>query len=149
MPYQYSIDGVQATGRGEIPTRRIGAELPYSFMFKRRANARDAEQRHADVIERLRYATDEHLDIHPVLEGAPMYTDQSPQGADPLVAIDATGSGPPPVPRVWGLIVGGDDAADPTGGVLAVDLDVLALAPLAEYADRGTVKEKFEAAGPA
>jgi hypothetical protein len=33
--------------------------------------------------------------------------------------------------------------------VLAVDLDVLALAPLAEYADRATVKEKFEATGPA
>ena len=149
MPYQYSIDGVQATGRGEIPTRQIGAELPYSFVFERRPNARDAEARHADVLDRLQYATDEHLDIHPVLEGAPMYTDQSPEGYDPLVAIDATGSGPPRVPRVWGLIVGGDDAADPSGAVLAVDLDVLALAPLAEYADRGTVKEKFEAAGPA
>jgi len=100
------------------------------------------------VLERLQYATDEHLDIHPVLEGAPMYTDQSPEGHDPLVAIDATGSGPPPVPRVWGLIVGGEDAADPSGAVLAVDLDVLALAPLAEYADRAAVKDEFEATGP-
>lgn len=148
MSYDWSIDGVQATGRGEIPTLRIGAELPYQFVFQHRSNARDAEARHADVLERLRYATDEHLDIHPVLEGAPMYTDQSPEGADPLVAIDATGSGPPPVPRVWGLIVGGADAADPSGAVLGVDLDVLALAPLAEYADRAAVKDRFEAAGP-
>ena len=143
MPYEYSIDGVEATGRGEIPTRRIGAELPYSFVFEPQPNARDAEQRHADVLDRLHYATDEHLDVYPTLEGAPMYRDQSPQGADPLVAIDATGSGPPPVPRVWGLIVGGDDAADPSGAVLAVDLDVLALAPLSEYNDRAVVREKF------
>jgi len=149
MPYQYSIDGVQATGRGEIPTRRIGAELPYSFVFERRPNARDAEARHADVLERLRYATDEHLDIYPTLSGAPMYRDQSPEGYDPLVEIDATGSGPPPVPRVWGLIVGGTDAAHPSGAVLAVDLDVLALAPLAEYDDSAVVREKFEATGPA
>jgi hypothetical protein len=149
MPYEWSIDGVEATGCGEIPTLRIGAELPYSFVFQRQPNARDAEARHADVLDRLQYATDEHLDIYPVLEGAPMYHDQSPAGHDPLVAIDATGSGPPPVPRVWGLIVGGEDAADPSGAVLAVDLDVLALAPLAEYPDRAAVKEKFEATGPA
>ena len=149
MPYQYSIDGVQATGRGEIPTRQIGAEFSYSFTFRGRTNARDAEARHADVLDRLQYATDEHLDIYPTLEGAPMYRDQSPEGYDPLVAIDATGSGPPPVPRVWGLIVGGADAADPSGAVLAVDLDVLALAPLAEYNDRATVENEFEATGPA
>jgi hypothetical protein len=149
MSYEWSIDGVRAIDRDEIPTPQIGAELDYSFIFERRPNARDAEQRHADVLDRLHYATDEHLDIHPVLEGAPMYTDQSPEGYDPLVEIDATGSGPPRVPRVWGLIVGGDDAADPSGAVLAVDLDVLALAPLAEYNDRATVKDEFEATGPA
>ena len=148
MSYEWSIDGVQATGRGEVPTPQIGAELGYSFVFQRRPTVRDAEQRHADVLKRLHYATDEHLDIYPTLEGAPMYRDQSPEGYDPLVEIDATGSGPPRVPRVWGLIVGGDDATDPSGAVLAVDLDVLALAPLAEYDDRSNVREEFEATGP-
>lgn len=148
MPYQWSIDGVRATGRGEVPTPQIGAELGYSFIFKRRPNVRDAEQRHADVLKRLHYATDEHRDIYRTLEGAPMYRDQSPEGYDPLVEIDAAGSGPPRVPRVWGLIVGGEDTADPSGAVLGVDLDVLVLAPLAEYADRAAVKDRFEATGP-
>ena len=149
MSYDWSIDGVRATGRGEVPTPQIGAELSYSFVFQRRPDARDAEQRHADVLERLHYATDEHLDIYPTLEGAPMYRDQSPEGYDPLVAIDATGSGPPRVPRVWGLIVVGEDTTEPSGGVLAVDLNVLVLAPLAEYADRAALRDELEATGPA
>lgn len=149
MSYEWSIDGVRATGRGEVPTPQIGAELSYSFVFERRSNARDAEQRHAEVLERLHYATDEHLDIYPTLEGAPMYRDQSPEGYGLLVEIDATGSGPPRVPRVWGLIVGGEDTTEPSGALLAVDLDVLALAPLAEYADRAALRDELEATGPA
>ena len=151
----WRIDGTPAGDRmGEdIPTYQVGESLTYQFLFEQRPSddARtDRIERHETVRSRLEHASDDYYETYSTIAGPPRYRDTSPD-RDRLVSVDVPDHADLPryeqdrVPRVWGLIVGGQDTSSPSGAVRGVDLEVFVLAHRDDFAVRADVRHALEA----
>lgn len=130
---------VADTAEGNIPTVKFGEELPFEFRF-------ESEDNHALMLEMIDHAS--AIDTYGSITDTHYFRNQSP-GEKMLIGIDALDSRgknvPKQIPRVWGVVVGGDNTTPPaTLWPLTVDLDVYALAPFDRYPDEQAVRSQLE-----
>lgn len=143
--YTWTIGGITTDGKigPQSPTWTWGEETPVRFWFQAGSapGGKDASTRFQDLQAYVRGADLSTTQVYDT-QARPRFEQRVP-GASPvssLVVAVEPGSGVQGVDSVWALLVGGRDLSRPVTGNYSLEVVVVPLAPLADYATASDVE---------